>query len=400
MAEAGRIAELRAALEGPDDPAQAARLWRAIGKARSARRARRRLAGACAGAMVVGLSLGLLGAHLHARAAARGARPAEDAGPLRLATGDPLPQRLEGARGGAAVDLSDGSTLTFAPEAGLEVLGNGSREVVLSLRRGRVGFAVRPGGPRRWTIDCGLATVEIVGTRFELSRSDEALRVAVSAGAVSVRGEAVPGGERRLGPGQTLVIRAGRRVPAPSAVPPAGPAAEPPSDEEAPRAAPPSAPEWRRAAAARDYGHAYELLQPSGLASASRQARSVDDLLALADVARNSGHPEEAVLPLELVMDEHPRDPRAPLSAFTLGRLCLDRLDRPRRAARAFDRAVELGLPRALVEDAMHLEVVARLRAGDVEGARRAARDYLARFPEGPHAREVLEAVARREAAE
>ena len=71
----------------------------------------------------------------------------------------------------------------------------------------------------------------------------------------------------------------------------------------------------------------------------------------LADVARLSGHPREAVAPLERMIAEHPGDPRAPVAAVMLGRLEMDRLVRPERARRAFERARELGLPAALAPD-------------------------------------------------
>ena len=54
----------------------------------------------------------------------------------------------------------------------------------------------------------------------------------------------------------------------------------------------------------------------------------------LADVARLSGHPLEAVEPLELAMTRHSSSSRAAVAAFTLGRLESDVLRRQGRAAR------------------------------------------------------------------
>ena len=130
------------------------------------------------------------------------------------------------------------------------------------------------------------------------------------------------------------------------------------------------------------------MLGPSGIAS-STQTASVDDLLALADVARLSGHPADAVTPLTRVMTEHADDPRAPLAAFTLGRLSLDALGRPAQAAAAFQRAIQLGLPQSLREDAYARMVEARARAGDEAGASAAALDYEQHFPDGKRLREV-----------
>ncbi len=290
--------------------------------------------------------------------------------------------------------MDDGSTLAMDDGAWLEVLYNGAREVVLLLREGQVEITVALEARRRWTIDCGVATVEVVGTRFRLDRESERLRVEVLEGVVVVRGEQVQSGLQRIERGGSLEVQAPSRQSAPRV---ASVAREDDIEENVdeqvdervmPRAA------WLHAARDQEFERAYDLLQPRGVATASRNARSVEELLSLADVARNSGHPEEAVLPLEIVLSEHPGDSRAPLSAFTLGRLCLERLGRPRRAAWAFERSMDLGLPTALVEDALYLKVVSLIRAGDRAGARRAGRTYLARFPNGTHAQAVLEGLA------
>ena len=110
------------------------------------------------------------------------------------------------------------------------------------------------------------------------------------------------------------------------------------------------------------------------------------DLLALADVARLSGHPAEAVRPLERVLAELSDDPQASLAAFALGRLELDALGRPGRAARAFAQALELGLPASLREDAAARLVEAHAKAGDGSAAEAAARAYARAFPAGRYA--------------
>jgi transmembrane sensor len=113
------------------------------------------------------------------------------------------------------------------------------------------------------------------------------------------------------------------------------------------------------------------------------QRLSVADLLALADVARLSGHPREAVAPLERILSRFASDPQAPLAAFALGRLELDALDQPRKAAAALERALALGVPRSLKEDVRARLVEAYGRAGDRTAARAAARAYLREFPDG-----------------
>ena len=109
----------------------------------------------------------------------------------------------------------------------------------------------------------------------------------------------------------------------------------------------------------------------------------VADLLMLADVARLSGHAAEAVAPLERILHDFPHDPQAPLAALALGRLELDALDRPARAAAVLNRALALGVPRSLREDVRARLVEAYARAGDRTATRAAAAVYVREFPHG-----------------
>ena len=140
---------------------------------------------------------------------------------------------------------------------------------------------------------------------------------------------------------------------------------------------------WRALASRGSYDEAYQSLGADGMAHETRTHGSVDDLLALADVARLSGHGADAVLPLTRVVEEHPNEARAPLAAFTLGRLQLDTLGHPDRAAEAFERAIALGLPQGLVEDAYARLVEAHARSGDRVAARATAEAYSQKFPQG-----------------
>src|SRR5206468_1411078 len=63
------------------------------------------------------------------------------------------------------VPLSDGSQIQLYPGASLVPLEASGTIFSAALQRGSAAFSVRPGGPRRWIIECGLATVEVIGTR-------------------------------------------------------------------------------------------------------------------------------------------------------------------------------------------------------------------------------------------
>jgi len=90
---------------------------------------------------------------------------------------------------------------------------------------------------------------------------------------------------------------------------------------------------WRVLAQQGQFEQAYRAVDTNNLATASDEP---GDLLLLADIARLSHHPAESVAPLEKLLREHRSDPRAALCAFTLGRVLLDDLGKPREAATAF----------------------------------------------------------------
>ena len=88
-------------------------------------------------------------------------------------------------------------------------------------------------------------------------------------------------------------------------------------------------------------------------------------------------------------MEAHSDDPRAALAAFTLGRVLLDELGRPREAQDAFSRARSLAPAAPLAEDALAREVEAASRAGDVARARALAVEYEVAYPAGTRLRAV-----------
>jgi transmembrane sensor len=95
------------------------------------------------------------------------------------------------------------------------------------------------------------------------------------------------------------------------------------------------------------------------------------------------------VAPLERILDVYPRDAQAPLAAFALGRLDLDTLDTPGRAAIALQRALDLGVPQSLREDVRARLVEAQARSGNHAAARSAAEAYLREFPDGRYRAQV-----------
>jgi transmembrane sensor len=386
--EEGLRVPLSLELRDPVREPQVARMWSKIQARRTSARAPMRsiVTWAAVGALLgISVMLAFEGARSRSRHVAA-VEPARDAGPLLLASKAPL-QTVDVATGvpPRSVDLSDGSRIRVDSASHLEPLASSATEVVFRLAFGRAVFDVVPGGPRRWIVEAGIATVEVVGTRFGVTRSPERVHVDVERGVVLVRGATVPDGVARVEAGGDL------DVPSPqSETPTPAPAA---SDNTSghisavPRARPPAA--WRTSASGGRYAEAYAALGEGGVGRETARSDSADELLALADVARLSGHPAEAVEPLERILREHAASPGAPLAAVTLGRIQLG-LNEPAEAARAFERALSLRVPAGLEEDIYARLVEARARAGDRAGAAAARREYERRFPTGRRTTDVL----------
>ena len=347
------------------------------------------------------LPLALVGATALAAVVLVGWRIHRDAGPLRFADGRELVAMDAGTTPGE-IALSDGSRIRLSPGAHLEPLESSGTTFSAIVTQGRADFEVRPGGPRHWVIECGLATVEVIGTSFSCDREPGRLRLVVHHGAVLVRGERVPDRARRLLAGESLELVEDARRPVPVSVDtfakpgmaePTGPsgslAPEPLADvakgeEVRARGRMATVPSWRELARRGRHGEAFSALGTEGLRRESRHL-GVDDLFALADVARLSGHPADAVVPLERILTDFAIDARAPLAAFALGRLELDSLGQAHAAATAFRKALSLGIPSGLREDVRARLVEAYVRSGDAGAARRAADAYMDEFPNGRH---------------
>jgi transmembrane sensor len=271
--------------------------------------------------------------------------------------------------------FADGSSATPAsPTTELRTLTASADEVAVGLVAGAADFVVAAGPSHRFRVSGGAVSVQTFGARFAFARFGDAAQVDVTEGTVRV---SWPGGERSLGRGES-----GR-------FPPDSPPARAQAAEPMPRRpmhAHPAPPSWRDLAHDGDYDRAYQALSR---ADAKPLRDEPEELLLAADVERLSHHPAEAVAPLEKLLRDHRADPRAPLAAFTLGRVQLEELGRPREAAQAFADAEALKPGGPMEEDAVAREVEAWSRAGEAARARELAADYVRRFPEGRKLRSV-----------
>jgi len=327
--------------------------------------------------------------------------------PLVLARSSPLPANLGDASAVASYDFVDGSHLDLSAGADATIVRNDGSEIVTVLRKGKTTFDVRPGGKRRWTIEAGVLTVQVLGTRFAVDRVDGRVRVAVERGVVLVRGERVPDRVRRLGAGQAFELSENDATAQVEASVLAGPALQGspvetaqgsatgpqgvtveapttiPSVPEAATDAVRAEPGWQHWARRGSYVRAFRALESEGVEQALRDAPDTATLLDLADVARRSKADAVAALALHEALRRVPNGPEALIAAFTLGKLEQDSLGRRAEASEHFAWVVKEGGESALVEDALARLVDISIASDAHALARERAQEYLRRFPHG-----------------
>jgi len=252
------------------------------------------------------------------------------------------------------------SDTAFSPLAGHEGRG-------FALQAGGARFSVPHDARRPFVVVARDVFIEDLGTTFSVQYvGPDRLKIAVDEGRVRVHGN---GTDTQISAGASLEV-------------PLSPLPE--VARKTPHPTTSVATAWRPLAERGQYEEAQTALRKAG-PSAVRDDTA--DLLLAADAARLSGHPAEAVPYLQRVLHGHARDPRAGLAAFTLGRVLLDELGRPREAIEAFAFARSAGGP--LAEDALAREVEAVSRAGETTRSRDLAELYLRLYPNGRRAKAV-----------
>lgn len=287
--------------------------------------------------------------------------------------------RLEASAQTQSLTLPDGSFLTVEPGTRLDTTAHDPTDIRVALGQGRVLCDVTHRGGRSFVVLADDVEVRVVGTRFSVAREQGAgtsrVEVQVQRGAVEVRaGHSDRVARVEAGHAWSQTIRTGPLSDAPLPAPP------PPAEPEVPAAARPPAPAHPRAATPH----------------ASTAAADSRELFEQARDLWRDGRIQEAVDRYQALLTQYPRDARAGLVAFELGRLRMDRLHDAPRAAEAFERAVALAPGAGLREDAMARLVAARGAAGDLASCRQVQARYLATYPDGMHRRAVAAACGAR----
>jgi transmembrane sensor len=260
--------------------------------------------------------------------------------------------------------LKDGSQILLdGPETMLRRTLEAKAEVAFELDAGGAEFDVAHRPERAFRVHAGAVTVSVLGTSFRVARKSARSEVSVSRGLVLV---SWPGGSRKLAAGEMGLF--------------------PPPDATV-------------AAEASELAKAKDRVEPRAPVVANaredelNQRSAAEALFARADKARSGGQPERAVTHLRAITDQYPSDPRAPMAAFTRGRLLLEALGKPAEAAAAFAQARRLaarGTP--LAEDALAREVDALRAAGQSGRARERAELYRKLHPNGIRLQAVMRA--------
>jgi TolA-binding protein len=263
-----------------------------------------------------------------------------------------------------------------------------------------------------WRLIAGPFAVRVTGTRFDLrwDSASQRFSIKVREGSVGVAGSIV-GAERAVRAGETLVasvaegrfdlINGNERLDVPSDAAGLIPSTDDATfaDPGAPSGNVPASPEptgpetrskdagggWRELAKQGDLRQAFAIADALGFQGVCESATPAE-LLVLGDAARVSGRADRASEALFTLRRRYPNDPRRAAAAFALGKVAFDQRRAYAQAAEWFSTCVREQPTGPLAREALGRQIEALRNGGDGTAAKRAARQYLSRYPDGPHA--------------
>lgn len=287
-----------------------------------------------------------------------------------------------------AMQLRDGSSLELAAQTRVRVLRDQPTAVEVELAEGRASFDVTHVDQRSFTVRADTVAVHVIGTKFDVLRISRPegteVTVSVERGIVAVE-RTDRGDQRRLTVGEKWSVW----IPAQPLPGVAADAGEPTQSAAPARKLKPMAAERSRS---ERRGHA-SLRQRSAAAAEERnadaapaKAQDARELFSSATVARRAGLMEDAASAYAELLRRYPKDSRAAMSAFELGRIRMDALDDAQGAADAFRDALKLSRKAQFREDALARLAIASDTVGDEEACRKARESYVSEYPSGVHA--------------
>lgn len=302
--------------------------------------------------------------------------------------------------------FSDGSVVTLEPDARARVVRTTPHGASIVLETGTASVHVVHRRATHWSIAAGPYIVAVTGTSFLVTwtPASSELDVQMRSGVVRVTGPGIESGVEVRGTEHFVTSTAARVENLPASAGALLEARPPPSglalDTSSPRpsaASPATAPDriavsrlpangqsWAALAAQGRYREVLKAARQRGM-NATLTSASARDLAILADAARFSGQNDLAERALLAVRSRFPQTPQAHSAAFLLGRLA-DERGAPSAAVGWYDRYLAEAPSGGLVPEALGRRMLALKKAGDVAGSRKAALDYLRRFPNGPYA--------------
>jgi hypothetical protein len=190
-------------------------------------------------------------------------------------------------------------------------------------------------------------------------------------------------------------------VPSAAAAPPAGGAVEPEAGarsaraEAEPREVPTPAvvPSWQSLSGQGRFADAYAVIALEGFDAAVSRA-SLQELVLLGDTARFAGKPSDALTAYQALRSRGAGTSAAKQAAFSIARVHFDQRAAYAEAARWFRTYLAEQPEGPLARESEGRLIESLSRAGDRAGARKAAEDYLAKYPHGPHERVARQLLA------
>jgi TolA-binding protein len=295
---------------------------------------------------------------------------------------DPGDVLLAGEHEPLRVEFSEGSRMLLHEGASARVLETRAAGARVLLESGVADVSVvhRQGRATGWRFEAGPYRVLVKGTQFELSwqPAAQALSLTMKAGSVELSGPCLPapriverGASLRLSCPKTPAKAelAGTTPPMPEA-----PAARAPTPDAMPSPkGTPNTPGLERKA-------------PASSFEASCETAGRAELVAWANRERLAGSVARAHTALLALRRRFPGSSEAGTAAFTLGRMAFDQRADYAEAARWFAAYLKEQPNGPLMGDAAGRLLEAHQLQGKRAAARRDAKAYLRRFPDGPYA--------------
>jgi hypothetical protein len=317
-----------------------------------------------------------------------------------------------------ALDFSDGSEISLTKNTELRVHALRTEGAHVALERGNIKVSVVHESLTKWDFDVGPFRIRVTGTRFSVDwlPEEKVLLLNMAEGSVVVKGPMLEDGEILAKRDRLCVSlsekvveitkkdRVERIVSTNDQRSGMDFTDNPASHLDVPSKARTDGSERRtgRDATRAQRGQRYRLTTWRSLAKKGQYAEAIAmvnnaerlkittsgssrDLMLLGDAARFSNNTNLALDVYKTVRKRFPKSAESQRAAFTLGRIQLEQKRNAKQAARWFEICYRDNRHGTIAREAAGRLIEALERAGDLERARSAAREYYKRYPTGPH---------------